>query len=141
MSTADELRSETGRLSRMLVFTADQTKSHFARSIVPLGISVPAARALLSITSATPMRELAKNLAWDPSYLTGLADELEASGLVVRTTGSDRRVKVLELTAEGRAMRARIGEAVAAGEPLSTRIDDTDRATLARILTQLLADD
>ena len=124
----------------MLVYTAEQTKSHFAQSIVPLGISVAAARALLSITSATPMRELAKNLAWDPSYLTGLADELETSGLVVRTVGSDRRVKLLELTAEGEAMRDRIGKAVATDEPLSVRINDADRATLARILGQLLAD-
>ena len=38
-------------------------------------------------------------------------------------------------------MRARIGEAVATDQPLSTRIDAADRATLARILTQLLADD
>jgi len=137
METAEQIRAQTGHLSRLLVYTAEETKAHFAQAIQPLGLSVPAARALLQIVAPIPMRELAGNLAYDPSYLTGLADELEQSGLIVRVAGSDRRVKLLQLTEAGEAMRKSIGKAVGEGEPLSQRLDAAERATLVSLLEKL----
>jgi len=140
MTSPEKLRAEAGRLSRLLVYTAEETKAHFGRAVQPLGISVPAARALLQIVAPIPMRELAGNLAYDPSYLTGLADELEQSGLIVRVAGTDRRVKLLQLTEAGEAMRKSIGKAVGVGEPLTSRLDAEDRAALLRILEKLSGD-
>jgi len=137
MASTEQLRAETGRLSRLLVYSADDTKAHFASAIQSLGLSVPAARALLQIVTPIPMRELAGNLAYDPSYLTGLADELEQAGLLVRVAGTDRRVKLLQLTEAGEEMRTNIGKAVGVGEPLSERLDAADRAELLRILEKL----
>ena len=51
----------------------------------------------------TPMGELAKYLMCDSSNVTGITDRLEERGLVRREPGeSDRRVKLLVLTDEGR---------------------------------------
>src|SRR5712672_530995 len=53
-----------------------------------------------------PMGQLAGTLACDASNVTGLVDRLESRGLVRRRLyKEDRRVKVLELTAEGARLR------------------------------------
>lgn len=52
------------------------------------------------------MRELADRWHCDPSYVTGLADELEAHGLAVRQPHpSDRRIKIVKITEAGLAAR------------------------------------
>src|SRR5262249_49911019 len=54
-----------------------------------------------------PMGRLAETLACDASNVTGLIDRLESRGLIRRRTSpSDRRVKVLELTPAGARRRA-----------------------------------
>ncbi|MCL4738757.1 MAG: MarR family transcriptional regulator [Sinobacteraceae bacterium] len=50
-----------------------------------------------------PMRSLARRLMVTSANVTGLTDELEREGLVVREIGSDdRRVRLVRLTAQGR---------------------------------------
>jgi DNA-binding MarR family transcriptional regulator len=129
---------EWQHLSHVVIAVAEETKEAFANAVFPLGLSAPAARALLGIISPTPMRVLAELLACDPSYLTGVADQLETAGLVVRTAGGDRRVKLLELTASGTEMRARIAEAVNATERFSSRLTPRERTQLAGFLEKLL---
>ena len=52
------------------------------------------------------VRELRRRLALDSGYLSRLLQSLEAAGLVrVRRSGDDRRVRLVELTAGGRAER------------------------------------
>src|SRR5882672_6775786 len=54
-----------------------------------------------------PMGQLAETLACDASNVTGLVDRLESRGLVRRSpSAADRRVKVLDLTANGSRLRA-----------------------------------
>jgi DNA-binding MarR family transcriptional regulator len=54
-----------------------------------------------------PMSELASAMFCDASNITGIADRLEARGLVERRADrQDRRVKMLALTAEGASVRA-----------------------------------
>src|SRR3712207_5159963 len=58
-----------------------------------------------------PMSALAQSLGCDTSNVTGIVDRLERRGLVERRPGaSDRRVKMLEVTPEGAALRARLHE-------------------------------
>jgi DNA-binding MarR family transcriptional regulator len=51
------------------------------------------------------MNALADILMCDASNVTGIVDKLEARGLLRRSQGEDRRVKVLSLTAEGESLR------------------------------------
>ena len=52
------------------------------------------------------MRGVAARLGFDSSNLTGLVDRLEARGLIARHPDpTDRRVKAVALTAEGRRVR------------------------------------
>lgn len=51
------------------------------------------------------MNALAEILMCDASNVTGIVDKLEARGLVRRSQGEDRRVKVLSLTADGESLR------------------------------------
>ena len=54
------------------------------------------------------LRALAERLAADPPYVTLMVDDLEERGLVQRTPHpEDRRAKLVELTAAGRATAAR----------------------------------
>jgi DNA-binding MarR family transcriptional regulator len=129
---------EWDHLTRVLIHAAEGTKDAFADASHSLGLPAPVARALLGIVSPTPMRALAEVLACDPSYLTGIVDQLESAGLVVRVVGADRRVKLLELTKSGTQMRERISEAVLATEPFSARLTDAERTQLARLLEKLL---
>ena len=59
----------------------------------------------------TPMRALAQQLFCDPSNVTGIVDRLEARGLIERRSSeTDRRVKIIRLTAEGQRVRAEVVE-------------------------------
>jgi DNA-binding MarR family transcriptional regulator len=57
----------------------------------------------------TPMRALAQQLFCDPSNVTGIVDRLEARGLIERRgSETDRRVRIVRLTAEGQRVRAEV---------------------------------
>src|SRR6266511_814909 len=65
--------------------------------------------ALQALDEPLPMGKLAGMLHCDSSNVTGITDRLEQRGLVRRRAADyDRRVKLLELTAEGRRLRNRI---------------------------------
>ena len=84
-----------------------------------------------------PIGSLAEALQCHGSNITGMVDRLEARGLVARRPGrSDRRVKNVELTDEGRALR---GEVVAiARRPPHVLLERLDSEQL-RALQDLLA--
>jgi MarR family transcriptional regulator, organic hydroperoxide resistance regulator len=66
----------------------------------------------------TPMRALAQQLFCDPSNVTGIVDRLVARGLVERRESeTDRRVKIIRLTAEGHRVRASVMERMSAPPP------------------------
>ncbi len=85
------------------------------------------------------VRELRRRLALDSGYLSRLLHALEAAGLVrVRRSGDDRRVRLVELTAAGRAERAlldRRSDELARSflEPL----DEHRRARLVEAMTEV----
>ncbi|MQY26498.1 hypothetical protein NRB56_20680 [Nocardia sp. RB56] len=76
------------------------------------GLTLTQAKMLLALNeppSELPMRVLASRLTCDPSNLTGVADRMEARGLVRRTVNpADRRVKYLVATEAGRELADRI---------------------------------
>lgn len=124
----------------LLVQSAERLKADFARSVAPLGLSVPAARALLLLDEPVPMRVLSDRLACDQSYITRIADELEQGGLVQRTRGTDRRIQLLELTDAGTRVRDVLAIAVSAENRVLSRLGDADRTALREILQRLMSD-
>jgi DNA-binding MarR family transcriptional regulator len=78
-----------------------------------LGMSFIRAKALRSLVGgARTMRELGAALAIDASYTTVVVDDLEQRGLVQRAVHDvDRRVKVVTITATGRAA-ARVAQRI-----------------------------
>jgi DNA-binding MarR family transcriptional regulator len=103
------------------------------------GLSHSQAAALGVLANADrplPLSHLARYLTQEAQSTTELADRLERRGLVRRTRDArDRRLVLLELTAEGRDVYERIQPAlVEGGEHLFQGLNARDRARLAALL-------
>ena len=86
-----------------------------------------------------PMGRLAETLRCDASNVTGLVDRLEARGLVQRRASTeDRRVKVIQLTADGARLRARMLRRMTEASRPVARLSAADQRTLVRILEALV---
>jgi DNA-binding MarR family transcriptional regulator len=141
MSDREARLAESRNVSRMLVQLGERAKSDFAATVAPFELPVPLVRALLVLAEPTSMRDMAEQLACDPSYITGIADQLEDRGLVTRAPGRDRRVKLLEVTPAGRELRERMATVATDRTLITERLSDDDRATLVRLLEALLHPD
>ena len=86
--------------------------AEFERVTRGSGLTPPLARALWALDpedGPLPRRVVAERLACDPSNVTALADRLEELGLLRRRRDqADARIRALELTPEGTALRARL---------------------------------
>jgi len=88
------------------------------------------------------MSELAGALRCDNSNVTGIADRLEARGLVERRAGEhDRRVKELHLTAAGAELRERLWERLSRPPEAIAGLSDEDAQALRDILARALRRD
>jgi DNA-binding MarR family transcriptional regulator len=89
-------------------------------------------------TQPHTLRALAERLAADPPYVTLIVDDLEKRGLVQRKPHpEDRRAKLVELTAAGRAAAAR-AEAILDEPPAGMRdVPAEDLAAMLRVLERL----
>lgn len=98
--------------------------------------------ALVKIDGALPMKDLAQRMGCDASFVTAVADVLEARGLASREPDThDRRIKNLVLTPEGIAAKERLMRELAARMPWCTRLDDTERSCFLSLLRKLTAPD
>lgn len=130
--------AEAHSLSARLFEVIDRMRTDFGAVAAEFGLTPLQARALLQLEEPQPMRALAEHLACEPSNVTGLADRLEAAGLVQRVAGQDRRVKLLELTDDGVQLRGRLAERVASGSTVTARLTAAERRSLSRLLDRLL---
>lgn len=123
------------------VFMADETHDRFHAACETVGLPHPGSlRALLSITDQAPMRTLAEQLRCDASYVTTLVHALEELGYVVRRVSpTDRRVKLVELTAAGRAARTRALEVMLTPPTALDHLNAAEVRTLARLLQRVAA--
>jgi MarR family transcriptional regulator, organic hydroperoxide resistance regulator len=87
----------------------------------------------------SPMGELAGYLGCDSSNVTGITDRLEERGLVRREAAeSDRRVKLLVLTAKGEKLRDKLTEKLAEPPPFIANLSEEDQIALRDILRRAL---
>jgi MarR family transcriptional regulator, organic hydroperoxide resistance regulator len=112
-----------------------------SQELAELGLTFPQAHALrlLEPDAALPMRSLAELLVCDASNVTGIADRLEARGLVERRSDEhDRRIKVLALTPEGAGMRERALAIMTQPPPGILALREADQRKLRDILWRAL---
>jgi DNA-binding MarR family transcriptional regulator len=98
-------------------------------------------KALTGLDAERPrsMRALAASMRCDASYVTSLVDTLEALGYVERRpSASDRRVKLLQVTAEGRYAQERAVEVITSPPEALARLDDAELRQLTSLLAKLL---
>ena len=106
-----------------------------------LGLSFAQAHALrlLDPEKPMPMSALAERLFCDASNVTGIADRLEARGLVRRqSTEGDRRVKALTITPEGIELREQVVELMTQPPEAIAALSEDDQLALRDILARAI---
>ena len=95
------------------IFMAD--KSRRWQTLSALGLTPMQGQALMTLTpgDAIPMSAVAERMQCDNSNVTGIADRLEALGLIERLPlPHDRRVRALNLTERGIELREQVAQEV-----------------------------
>jgi DNA-binding MarR family transcriptional regulator len=107
--------------------------------LAELGLSFAQAHALrlLDPEQPLPMSALAERLFCDASNVTGIADRLEARGLVRRETAAgDRRVKALTITPAGVRLRRQVMELMSEPPAAIAALPEADQRALRDILAR-----
>ncbi|MDF2267188.1 MarR family transcriptional regulator [Streptomyces coacervatus] len=111
----DSLRKEIFELFFVLF---GKLRDHYAGTAAAFGLTPQQAKTIRLVGDPRSMREIADVLQCDASYVTGIADKLEDSGLIERRPSpADRRVKQLALTPKGRRLRAALEEKLFSAVP------------------------
>ena len=129
-------RADTWGKLRSLVLDRNERR---ARVTAELGMSFVRVKAL-RIVAAGPvtMRALAERQASDPPNVTVIVDDLQSRASLRRPHPTDRRSKVISVTAAG-ATAAAAAERILGEPPAALRaLAQADLAELDRIVTTLL---
>lgn len=113
----------------------------WTRGVAELGLTMVQAHALMELAAAEPgpMSRIAAQLHVDPSWVTGLVDRLEERGDVVRRPSpSDRRVKIVQLTEQGRQTNEALHRLTYDPPAEFVRLPDDDLRQLVRIVAGAL---
>src|SRR5579864_5126226 len=82
-------------------------RDDFSTKASECALSLSQAKLIRELASPQSQRELARRLHYDPSNITALADSLEERGLIERRAdASDRRFRLLALTAAGEQLQS-----------------------------------
>jgi DNA-binding MarR family transcriptional regulator len=86
------------------------------------------------------MGEMARGMGCDPSYITALVDDLDGRGLARRQASPlDRRVKIIVLTAKGRALADEIQAVLSVPPAAFAALSEVELRRLRRLLDKVLA--
>jgi MarR family transcriptional regulator, organic hydroperoxide resistance regulator len=130
ITSAEDLAAEAWGLLVPLVYPP-----RFIEIAHKLGVTPPLLGALRFLEQAQTMGRMAELLRCDPSNVTGIVDALEERKLARRKPSeADRRVKVVELTAAGRRLRARAVEEMYKPPPWLKDLSAADQRKLRDIL-------
>ena len=95
--------------------------------------------AMFKLDSGLAMKELAKRMGCDASFITTIADNLENHGFLHRQPGlRDRRVKILALTPEGEAAKEVLLAQLAKKMPWCYALDEAERRCFRDLLRKML---
>ncbi len=122
MAHDDDLLLLENQVCFALVTAARNVVSIYRPVLEPLGLTHPQYLVMLALWERSPraLGELAADLALEPATLSPLVKRLEAQGRVHRSRRrSDERVLEVDLTEEGRALRA---QALSVPEQIMARV-------------------
>lgn len=103
-----------------------------------LGILPSDLLGLFKLDDGNSMKELAKRMGCDASFVTAVADNLESHGLVRREPSArDRRVKNLVLTKEGVATKEQLMRELAIRMPWCEALDVSERRLFLSLLRKM----
>ena len=115
---------------------------HMNEQLAPMDMTNTDLWALRTIDGPMPMKELAQRMAFDPSYVTLVADRLVVLDLIERQPHpTDRRVKKLVLTTKGKKLQKTIPEKVWNGPNVFEKLSAPEREQLRELLGKLSATD
>jgi MarR family transcriptional regulator, organic hydroperoxide resistance regulator len=110
---------------------------HAEARLAPQSLSLKHYWALHALDEPMSMGALGERLGIDASYVTTIADQLEERGLIERRPHpTDRRIKSLVLTAEGRRTRERLVDELWTDVHVLEALTDGERAELRRLLAK-----
>ena len=140
MATDRTGASETAALVDLLFTVMPMVATHVGDRLEGLGMTTTDYWALRSVDGPMPMKDLATCMDIDPSYVTLVADRLEELGLIERQPhATDRRVKMLVLTAKGRKFKKTVPDELWSGENVFSGLSDDERGQLIDILMKVAA--
>jgi MarR family transcriptional regulator, organic hydroperoxide resistance regulator len=122
------------------LFFSAENQQRFHGTADDLGLTLPMLKGLLELEpgGGLPMRSLAELWGCDASFVTVMVDGLERRGLVERQVAAyDRRIKTVELTPEGVAVRRRAIDAVYAPRAGFLALTSAEQAALAKLLHKM----
>jgi DNA-binding MarR family transcriptional regulator len=133
----------TERVGQLLFVVQQAAQALAVDRLEPLGLSPRAWGVLSTLTESGPLTqiELATTMSIDRTAMVYLLDELEERSLVERVRHpQDRRAFLIHLTAAGRDVRRRAGDALAgAADTLLTPLDPAERVHLVDLLGKVAA--
>lgn len=125
-------------LEYRLLVLVDQLRARIAVVAAELGLTPQQAMLLRHLGAPRTMGAVAQLLACDRSNVTGLIDRMAARGWVQRAANpSDRRIKYLVLTPEGRALRSALQERLFADSPAIAGLEPSERWQLLQLLRKV----
>src|SRR5271168_4671905 len=93
----------------------------------------------LSKEDGISMGDMARGIGVDPSYITALVDDLDARGLARREPAPyDRRVKIIVLTDEGRAVATEIDRVLSVPPAAFSALSQSELRQLRDLLDKVL---
>lgn len=141
MGRRDDVRSAWTCITR--AFLSNELHDRFHEACAAIGLPHPGALKLLLLLSPDeppPMRDIATLLNCDASWVTSLVDSLEEPGYVERKTSpTDRRIKLVQLTGEGERAREKARAVMSEPPAAFDRLTAQEAATLARLLEKATA--
>jgi len=129
------------------LFMEGEAHDRVHRICTELGLSPPLLKAFVHLGTVDSqgglrMSDLAESWGCDASYVTALADCLQERGLAERRPHpTDRRVRTIVLTPEGRAKRERALELLSEPPSAFTVLSSAEQRQLRDLLAKLVAAD
>jgi DNA-binding MarR family transcriptional regulator len=128
----------TAQLVDLMYLVMRRIWDHAEPRLAPYSLSLKHNWALHSLDEPMSMSALAERLGIDASYVTTIADQLEERGLIERQPHpTDRRVKSLALTPEGRRMRERLAHELWTDVPMLDALSPAERKALRELLEKV----
>jgi MarR family transcriptional regulator, organic hydroperoxide resistance regulator len=131
---------ETAGLVDLMWLVMRRIWDHAEERLAPYSLSLKHNWALHALDEPMSMGALGERLGIDASYVTTIADQLEERGLIERQPHpTDRRIKSLALTAEGRRTRERLVDQLWTDVHVLEALTAGERGELRRLLAKAQA--